>query len=378
MANRLVMSSEDLKGAVAFASKILPRRSLVPVLSHVRITAGDSVRIEATDLENRVSLGLPRLGGDGAFEAVLPGRELSQYLKGGLGSEVALSVDGLTVDFDDRAKIVGWEPSDFPGIPDAHAWERVAAIKPAELERAMKAVAFARSTEPVRYALTGTLLEIARGGMKGHLVASDGKRLSACPFAPAGGHAFRGIVNAVASSLSAGLAKRAQSEVVLEKTGDVDPVLLRFTAGDSWILTKAVDGHFPDWQAVVPSIVGRLVWKVSPEALARAIATAKFAVSEKTGAMKFDFAPEAIKVFAKSQDRGEATGTCPARGPGMAELGAKAAIVLNASYVAEYLESVPKKTQEIEIALGSPDQAAIFRIPGHGSRYVLMPLTVSV
>lgn len=373
MANRIVLAKDGLRGAVTFAQKVMTRRSPIPVLSHLRIVGGDQVRIEATDLENRLSIALPRLGGEGDFEAVLPARALAQYLKGDAESEISLAADGVACDLDGkRARIVGLEPSDYPSDPGPTEWARIAGIAPGELERALAGVSFARSVEPVHYALTGTLLEISRNGKKGFLVASDGKRLSAWPFTPKEGESVRAIVNQTASLLASALAKRAQGEISVEKSGEADPLWLRFSDGDSWIVTRAMDGHFPEWQAVVPSSEGRSVYRTSPEALARAIESAEFAVSEKSGAMEFRFGPSEIQVFARSLDRGEATGTAPAHGPG------GSTIVWNASYVSEYLASLPRKTPAIEIELGTKDQAAVFRVPGVRAVYVLMPLSVTV
>lgn len=375
MANRLVVASGGLRGAVALASKLIQKRCRIPVLSHLRIRAAGDVRIEATDLENRLEIAIPRIGGDGTFDfdALLPCRMLGEYLKAASEDEVSLSADGLAVDLD-HGRIVGCDPSDFPSSPDV-SLEPVTEIDARELERALKSVFFARSSEVVRYALTGVLFEIGKGRTKGAFVASDGKRLAACPAAAQKARkAVRAIVAPTAALLLCGLAKTADGPIRIEaepeKEGERQA--LRFSASGTSLFTRAIDGRFPDWEAVVPSTDGRASFVTDPAALARALDAVKVGVSEKCRAARFDCTPTQIRLFAKTADQGEASGAAPATGTGAAE------IVLNVDAVRDYMESLPKKTAGIEILLAKPDQAAVFRIPGDGAVYVLMPLTIKV
>lgn len=370
MANRLVLASDGLRGAVAFASKVIARKSSIPVLSHLRIRDDGDVRVEATDLENRIEIALPRLGGDGTFEAVLPARALADYLKGAADPELTLSADGLSVDVG-SGRIVGWDPSDFPSAPRLD-FETVTAIAPADLERALKSVYFARSTEVVRYSLTGVLFEIGKGKSAAAFVSSDGKRLAAIRVETTrAARALRTIVSPIAASLLSGLAKRAEGDVRIEvEKGDAERKALRFSAPGSSILTREIEGRFPDWEAVVPSESGRAAFRVDPAALGMALRTVEIGVSEKNRAAKFTFASSQVSLFAKTQDKGEGNASAPASGNGDAET------VLSVDYVGEYLESLPKKTAEIEVLVGKKGDAVIFRIPDRPGVYVLMPLTI--
>lgn len=376
MANRIVLAAGGLRGAVAFAQKVLARKSSIPVLEGLRIRAGGDVKVEATDLENRLEIALPRLGGDGAFEIVLPGRALADYLKGESGEEVTLSAsdDGLSVELD-HGRIVALDPDDFPSVP-RHEFERVSSIEPADLERAMKAVYFARSAEVVRYALTGVLFETGKGKTDFNLVASDGKRLSTAPIQStrAKGN-LRSIVNPTAALLVSGLAKRAEGSVLveIEKAGpDIERKALRFSWAGSSVMTTEMQGHFPDWGAVIPSLSGRTAFRVDPAALAHALAAVEVGVSEKNRAARFAFSGSKVALEARAAGKGEAKAEVAATGEGDAE------IVLNVDYVSEYLASLPKKTSEIEILLAKKSDCAIFRIPDGRGVYVLMPLTITI
>jgi DNA polymerase-3 subunit beta len=375
MTHHCVLAGDDLRGAVTFASKLLTSRSCrIPVLAHLRITVNGDVRVEATDLENRLSIDVAKLGGDGTFEVLLPARALGQALQADTSDTVTLSpgegVDALL----GRTRLVGWDPAEFPSGNGPLSWKTIAEISACDLERALRQVSFARSTEVIRFALTGVLLETGRGGL-GHFVASDGKRLAACPFARGRERKpFRAILSAVGAGLAAGLAKRAEGSVVIEAgypEGGSDLAEIRFSARGLSVRTKPIDGHFPDWEAVIPSQIDK-VFRLNPEELASAIRIVKVACSDKKRAVRFDLSPTQIRLLAKDLDKGEATATLSCSGEG------EATIVFSPEYILDYLASLPRKTAEIEWVIGKPDQAGVFRLPGDGARYVLMPLQINV
>lgn len=109
----------------------------------------------------------------------------------------------------------------------------------------------AAGKKDIRYYLNGVMLEA--DGTVARTVATDGHVLLT---AVAPGHAYRGPRVILPQEFVKRLVKLAgrADEFALEVTprGEGKPPTLRATAGGASIEGFAIDGHFPDWTAVIP------------------------------------------------------------------------------------------------------------------------------
>lgn len=370
---RFTVGRAALRDALGVLAAVAPRKSNIPALGTLRVEANGDVRIAATDLEYGAVVRLRRLdGGTGGALAAVPAHALAQHVRRAKGETVAFEDAGhLTTRIDGAASLVGFDPAEWPAVPDVEGAETLAAFDAAELAEALPQVRYAVSSEVVRYALTGVLLE-ARG-RKAAVVASDGKRLAARTVArlDRGRREVRAIVPVFALEAAARLARFAEpgARVEYAPLGEINAVLR--VGKDAAVFTRLIDGNFPDWEAVFPSNVGE-GFGFDGRALREAVETVLPATSDKTRAVRLRFKGGRLEVYARTPDVGDARAEIAADGAGEAEA------AFNPYYILDWLSGWPKGQEAGRVRLGpEPGSASLWEGPP-SLRYVLMPLTVNV
>lgn len=238
--------------AVAFLARhIVERRNSFPILSYVEIMAsGNAIRIRACDLDMMATITLPakvERAGATTLSAATLGDLLKKagaadYFKIDAGDGKALIVAGRT-----RQSVPTLPADDFPTIKpveNARAWRAPCD----ELLADWQLVAPAISTEETRYYLNGICVD-PTGEMLAY-VATDGHRLSTVKRAnPIGGtDARQAIIPRKAVSVIMAALKGMEGECELAE----GVTRFRFAAGNLELVTKLVDGTFPDYRRVIP------------------------------------------------------------------------------------------------------------------------------
>ncbi|MDX1219064.1 hypothetical protein GOL99_26695 [Sinorhizobium medicae] len=215
--------------------------SSIPVLGTVLF---DGNTVTGCDLDQEISVTIPVKSAEGSaciphatllsLVSHLPGDELVKIEAGEQGATFVFSSG--------RYDLPTAQVSDFPRL------EMSGAVKPIEidgdgLKRALTFVAPFMSTEETRYYLNGVCLD------SDDAVATDGHRMGVHPLGFSGGAFERGIIpHAVVGALLAMPAPMAMS-IATEKRPMVE---IRMDGAK--IRAKLIDGTFPDWRRVVPSM----------------------------------------------------------------------------------------------------------------------------
>ena len=135
------------------------------------------------------------------------------------------------------------------------------------------------------------------------------------------------------------------------------------------IFLRLIEGHFPDYEAVVPGNLDKKL-VIPREPLLSAVRKVALMTTDKTRAVKFNLGKGRIVLFTRTQDVGEAKVELP-----IDYKGEELEIVFNPDYVADYLKVVADET--VELHLKDKASAGVFRA-GKDYVYVLMPLTISL
>jgi DNA polymerase-3 subunit beta len=149
----------------------------------------------------------------------------------------------------------------------------------------------------------------------------------------------------------------------------VSPARIQFECGRSLLVSRLIDGTFPDYERVIPTgneRVATLVSKVFADAVDR-VATIS---TEKARAVKLAFAPGQVTISAVSAEAGRAVEEVDAEfGGEPLEIG------FNARYVLDMMAQVEGESVQIEMANAAAP--TVVRDPGDSSTlYVLMPMRV--
>jgi len=368
---KLTFDRATLVKALARLSRVIERKTTIPVLGQVRLEAAETrLTITGTDLDIHYRSAIDA-------DIATPG---STTINAHLLYDIARKIsDGAQITLEEtgaghmslRSGRARFSLATLPAIdfPDYPKLEPVCSFNLAskDLRAMVKQVAFAMSTEETRYYLNGIFWhrhETDEGPML-RAVATDGHRLGRFEMlAPAIDGTMPGIIipRKAVAELTA-LADEIDGEISIEITDR----LIKAMAGRIEIVSKLVDGTFPDYQRVIPKENSKIakVERTGFMAAADRVATIS---SERGRSVKLGFSAEAIDLDVTSPDHGNANEQIEATydGPPL-EIG------FNARYLHEVLSELDGAAVRIELA--DPGSPTLFST-SDALLVVLMPMRV--
>jgi len=364
------VSTRDFSKLLSLASSVSPRKPTIPALGmarlQVKVDAGQTtLQVQATDLEMAVVTSIPcEEAQPGSCAA--PAHLLAEIAKAISDELITLSLKKQTLLIscaDGQFKTVQGDESDFPAFPELKA-ESTILLPHKDLMELVRLTSFAVSTDAVRYALTGVLVELDEGSC--NVVASDGRRLA---------WASRKL------EVDASKVKVILPPRVLDLCGQlfepeamlivsISESAVSITDGSSSIHSRVVDGEFPDYRAVVPkdkALTNKV--KVSAGPLRESLRRVSLMTSDRAPAVKMTLGKKRLVLSSRSPEIGEGEESIPAE---CEENGFS--VVFNPRYLIEYLKANPG--EEVEIGCSTPQAAARITTGSNGHVYVLMPLAM--
>jgi DNA polymerase-3 subunit beta len=362
----LVKFTADRKALLESLSVVLPAvpsRAIKPVLLCVRVEAGESLRIAATDMELEITA---ESGAEvkSPGVALLPAKRLVALLKEAADDAVKVSMTangGVTISSGGaRWRMQSHDEIDeFPALasPDGEA---DCEIPSTFLELVAGKVAPFVASERTRYAMNGALLESAGGELRA--IGTDGKRLAILSASAEGTGEFRAIIPPRALAAFRGAA-RASDSCELRVTASS----AMLTAGTTTIATRLVEGLYPDVSQVIPKSTPHRATFDSSE-LQRALRQARVLTSEESASVKLDAGPDVTVISSRSQDLGETEITTPCDYEG-----GPLKLSFNPDYLLAGLKAVD--SESVTLAMSGADTPAL--IQGEdGYTCLVMPVTL--
>lgn len=369
-ASTIVIGRDALLPALALANRVVERRNTITVLGNMLLRAAKGMlTLQATDLDMQVSVDRPCTLAGPSFETTLPAQHLHDIVrKLPDGCEVTLTGDERewTVSAArSRFRLPCLPASDFPVMQPVDA--ATAFTLPAEtLRHVIDAVHFAISTEETRYYLNG--IHLHRDGENDLVaVATDGHRLARAPLRLAEPLDLppiivpRKTVDQVAKLLP------DKGEVKL----GISPSRISIELGDAVLVSKLIDGTYPDYQRVVPQ--GNANRFVVDRAALSAAVDRVTTISAGGKALKFAFADGELTLAANNPDAGSAEETVPLQ---MLD-GEPVEIGFNGRYCLDMLAAA--QGESVVFALADGGSPALVEPRGAASPapyFVIMPMRV--
>lgn len=239
--------------------------------------------------------------------------------------------------------------SDFPQVSLVDAPARDVVVEQ------LCASNWAASAEGTRYYLTGTCLD------NNQVIATDGHRLvvNTCEGLDSEGH--EPVI--LPTPFIQAIAKSFEGSVSLQLT----KTLARVSQGNLAIVSKLIDGTYPDWRQVVPSQAGRLLCEIDAKALRDAVGRVSVVASDRTRVVKLTMALGKMEIASNSAEFGSASETIDVAMDGQCEAG------FNAKYLEAAIDNYPGDAFPIWFDGAKP---AIIGDTTDGSFQVLMPMRV--
>src|SRR5581483_11660013 len=282
---------------------IVERRHTLPILANVLVEQNDGrLYLTATDLEMQITAHSEFDGKES--QAVTVGARKLQDLLRALPDASAINVDATGNKMTVRAgrsrfNLQTLPAADYPRIGVGTEQLQTLTLPQRQLRNLIKSAEFAMAQQDIRYYLNGMLLVL--DGSTLQAVATDGHRLSWASFDIPGNFQRQEVILPRKTVLELGkLLADADDPVTL----DILSNQVRFRFGNIELVSKVVDGKFPDYNRVIPTGHSKQIELSRPELLA-ALQRAAILSNEKFRGVRVVLGPGQLKIICTNSEQEE-------------------------------------------------------------------------
>lgn len=348
---------------------IVEKRHTLPILSNVLIEkSGDLLTWLATDIEIQIRTHTAGAAGADKTAVTVGARKLQDILRSLPDSaEVSLELSEKRMQVKagkSRFNLQTLPAEDYPRMSQAESEQVRLQLTQKQFKRLIGLVQYAMAQQDIRYYLNGLLLVVT--GNEVRVVATDGHRLA---------YASEQIEEA-----------QSRTEVILPRKtilelsrllSDNDDVLdirlspnqAQFRFGDIELVSKLIDGKFPDYERVIPQSHNKVI-TLSRTMLLQSLHRAAILTNEKFRGVRLVLAPGSMKIISSNADQEEAQEEIEISYDAEAlDIG------FNVTYLLDVLNNV--SIENVEIRLADANSSALITLPGNERfKYVVMPMRI--
>lgn len=348
---------------------IVERKHTLPILSNVLLERKDgSLNFTATDLEIQVMTSSDCSPDDEGIAITVSARKLQDILRS-LPENAQVSLDvsenRLHVKAErSRFNLQTLPAQDFPRIAEPTESGVSFEIRQGALRHILSLVQYAMAQQDIRYYLNGLLMIVEAGTLT--VVATDGHRLALASLQTdqdAPRHEVIVPRKAVLELIK--LLSESEDLVRIEVLGNQ----VRFSFGATLLVSKVVDGKFPDYKRVIPAgYQNRL--EIDRQVLLHALQRAAILSNEKFRGVRWILSLNTLRIACTNSEQEEAQEEVEIDYQGDAlDIG------FNVTYLVDVLSNLDAAT--VTCALGDANSSAVLTVPaGEDFLYVVMPMRI--
>ena len=366
-----IEQAQFLKGLQA-VERAVNDRSTLPILANVLLEAKESALIlTATDLDVGVQCRLPLLQPAEQGAVTLPAKRLTTIVRELPGEPVTLEAKknhtATLACGPSQFRLQGLPPEDFPIFPPVERATTLT-ISQAGLRTLVTHTMFAMSLEETRFILNGALLTATDRTLT--VVATDGRRLAVAdePLLSTGhGPQPLGVVPSKTVRELGRLLSPSEEDDSPVQIMSLKGNQLLFQFRDVTILTRLIDGQFPNYESVIPP-ASPATMVCNRTLLMSAVRRASLMTTATSQAVLFELAKDRLVVSKESSEVGSAREELPARYTGEAM-----AVAFNPEFWLDALKMLD--VEELTIELSAPEKPAVVRLPHF--LYIVLPMKLA-
>lgn len=360
---------DNLLAPLQSVSGIVEKRHTLPILSNVLLEKkGETLTLLATDIEIQVTTSTTGAAGDGDGAVTVGARKLQDILRSlpdSLEVSLVLEEKRLVVRAGkSRFTLQTLPAADFPRMTLVENELQKFSMTQKQFRHLLAQTQYSMAAQDVRYYLNGLLLMV--DGNELRAVATDGHRLAYA-----------------SKPLETDLPRQElilPRKTVLELNrllADSDEPLsiemaanqIRFQFGQIVLVSKLIDGKFPDYGRVIPASLKNLV-TLNRTALLQSMVRAAILTNEKFRGVRMVLAPGSLKIMAANAEQEEAVEELEVDYNGD---------TLDVGFNVSYLLDVLNNTSAENIVWGFNDagSSALITLPDNDRfKYVVMPMRI--
>jgi DNA polymerase III subunit beta len=349
-------------------SGIVERRHTLPILANVLLEQKDGkLHVTATDLEMQITA-VSDLAGKEGQSTTVGARKLQDLLRA-LPDDAPLNVETTGSKMTVRAgrsrfNLQTLAASDYPRISLGTEKLQTLSLPQKDFRGLIKLAEFAMAQQDIRYYLNGMLLVIDSNSLQA--VATDGHRLSWASLAVDGNYTRQEVILPRKTVLE--LSKLLE-DTEAPVTIDVLSNQVRFRFGNVELVSKVVDGKFPDYNRVIPTGHGKQI-ELERSQLLSALQRAAILSNEKFRGVRLVLGDGTLRIICTNSEQEEAEEELEAgyHGDGL-DIG------FNITYLLDVLGNLA--SDKVRLAFGDANSSALVTMPEREDyKYVVMPMRI--
>ncbi|MEM7193591.1 MAG: DNA polymerase III subunit beta [Pseudomonadota bacterium] len=248
---KIKVNRSDILPSLNLVSSVVEKRQTLPILANLFFSVEAGVlKMVGTDLEVEITESVNKVAGDdGVF--TVSSRKIQDIVRMlPENADISLKLDKENVVVTSgrsRYTLKTLPADDFPRIEIGN-WEERFKIDQSVLKRLLDKTAFAMAVQDVRYYLNGVLFELSQNNLRA--IATDGHRLAQSDV---------DIDLSINDTRQLIVPRKAIAEINRFVGGDDDSEVtveinknhLKLSKGDTVLITKLIDGKFPEFKGVL-------------------------------------------------------------------------------------------------------------------------------
>lgn len=348
---------------------IVERRHTLPILSNVMLEAnGDALNLLATDLEIQVATSATLEKPASSYAVTVSARKLQDILRS-LPEKTIVSLDAQEGRLQVKAgksrfNLQTLPAQDFPKLAEGGAAAVSVTLAQKELRNLLLLVQYAMAQQDIRYYLNGLLL--VAEGQQLTMVATDGHRLA---------YASAELAEAVTKTevIIPRKAVLELAKLLADSDDKVEiqllPTQVRFVFSGIDLVSKVVDGKFPDYTRVIPTNYKKH-FGMGRVTLLQALQRAAILSNEKFRGVRWVLAGNSLRIVCTNAEQEEAEEELEIDYNGEAlDIG------FNITYLLDVLNNL--HVDQVDCAVGDANSSMLISVPGNtGFKYVVMPMRI--
>lgn len=365
--------SNMLLAPLQSVSGIVEKRHTLPILSNILLEKrGEQLTFLATDIEIQITATTNEIIGENEGSVTVSAKKLQDILRSfPENSEISLKLDEKRLQIcagKSRFSLQTLPASDFPRMIVPEENPKKITLTQKQFRRLLGKTQFAMAAQDLRYYLNGLLLSIE--GEYLHTVATDGHRL-----------AYANMILEVNNRSDLPrqefiLPRKTVIELNRQLDDSDEPLhielsdnQIRFQFNKIDLISKLIDGKFPDYERVIPIHLKNKVL-INRLDLYQSMIRAAILTNEKFRGIRLSLADNILKITAANTEQEEVQEEIE-----VDFHGDSLDVGFNVGYLLDVLNNITEET--IEWGFNDEYSSSLITIPGNNHfKYVVMPMRI--
>lgn len=338
----LSVTQENLSKALSIVGRVASTKTQLPILSNILLrTDGNRLLVAATNLEisSTVYIGA-KITTPGAI--TIPARLITEFINNLPNNSIDLKVNGNNLHIKSGtyvSTINGVIADEFPELPTVNEKKSISySIKSEDFKQAASQTIITASSDSTRPVLTGVYWHSHEGNL--FLAATDGYRLAEKKLVP------------TTSDVSAIIPVSTLQEVLRSLTDDTaevailfDETQVGFRLGDTEVISRLIDGNFPDYRQLIPK-QSDITVSLKKQEFVRIVKIASLFARESGGSITLtaDSEKNTLSIHSVASELGENTSEISG------DVSGDGQVTLNSRYLSEALSVVEDDSINFEFS----------------------------